>query len=135
MENTIADNVIRVYKDLDMTMAIHPIKKDVNKLVGEYAIVNSVKNLLLTSHYERPFQPELGSNIRRILFEPLDAISAQALTTEIQNTISNFEPRVLVLSCQASPNFNEDGFNVKFTFRLINSIKPITIDFFLERIR
>lgn len=135
METKTANNVIRVYKDLDLTMEIHPIKKDVNKLIGEYAIINSVKNLLLTSHYERPFQPELGSNIRRLLFEPLDPISASTLNTEIQNTLSNFEPRVFVLSCKTSPNYQENGFNVNLTFRLINSTKPITIDFFLERIR
>ena len=135
MAQETANNIVRVYKDLDMTMTIHPVKKDVNRLVGEYAIINSVKNLLLTSNYERPFQPELGSNIKRILFEPLDEISAQALTSEIQNTISNFEPRVLILSCRAIPNFLENGFNVTLTFRLINSINPITIDFFLERIR
>lgn len=135
METTTANNVVRVYKDLDLTMAIHPVKKDVNKLVGEYAIINSVKNLLLTSHYERPFQPELGSNIRRLLFEPLDPISASTLNTEIQNTLANFEPRILVLSCKTSTNYQEDGFNVTLTFRLLNSIKPITIDFFLERVR
>ena len=72
METSVANNVIRIYKDLDMTMAIHPIKKDLNRLIGEYAIINSVKNLLLTGHYERPFQPEIGSNVRRLLFENLD---------------------------------------------------------------
>lgn len=135
METPVANNVIRIYKDLDMTMTIHPIKKDVNKLTGEYAIINSVKNLLLTNYYERPFQPQLGANIRKLLFEPLDSVSATALNTEIQNTISNFEPRVLVLNCITKVNYQENGFNISLTFRLINSIKPITIDFFLERIR
>lgn len=135
MEESAKNNVIRIYKDIDMTMTIHPIKKDINKMVGEYAIINSIKNLLLTSHYERPFQPELGANIRKLLFEPLDPISAQALNTEIQNTLSNFEPRVSIISVNSIPDYKQNGFNITLTFKLINSIKPVTINFFLERVR
>jgi len=72
-----ASNVLRVYKDLDLNFKVHPIKKDLNKTIGENAIINSVKNLLLTGHYERPFQPYLGSNITKLLFEPLDALTAR----------------------------------------------------------
>ena len=64
----------RSFKDLDLNFNIHPIRKDVTKHLNEYAVVNAVKNLILTNHYERPFRPNVGSNIRRLLFEPVDAI-------------------------------------------------------------
>ena len=73
---TVDINSTRSFKDLDLNFTIHPIRKDINTHKNEYAIINSVKNLVLTNHYERPFQPEIGSNIRRLLFENVDAITA-----------------------------------------------------------
>ena len=64
----------RNFIDLDLNFAIHPIRKDINTHKAEYAVINSVKNLILTNHFERPFQPEVGSNIRRLLFENVDDV-------------------------------------------------------------
>jgi len=74
---TTYSNVIRSYKDLDLNFAIHPIKKDINKVIGENAVIASLRNLLLTAQFERPFQPYLGGNIKALLFEPLDVITAK----------------------------------------------------------
>jgi phage baseplate assembly protein W len=133
--NTLASNELRAYKDLDMNFTIHPIKKDINKVIGENAIINSVKNLLLTNHYERPFQPYLGSNIRKLLFEPLDAIVARTLEVEITNVLTNFEPRAEIIEVKVIPKYEENGFQVTLTFKPINLLTPITITFFLERVR
>ena len=99
------------------------------------AVINSVKNLILTNHYERPFQPDLGSNIRRLLFENADAITASLLEREIQQTIENFEPRARVKDIRVIAKFDENGFEVELTFYIVNVTAPITINFFLERIR
>jgi phage baseplate assembly protein W len=88
----------RNFIDLDLNFAIHPIRKDINTHKAEYAVINSVKNLILTNHFERPFQPEVGSNIRRLLFENVDVILAAQLEREIEETVNNFEPRVQVSS-------------------------------------
>lgn len=135
MSNELASNVLRVFKDLDLNFKIHPIKKDLNKVIGEKAIINSVKNLLLTGHYERPFQPYLGSNITKLLFEPLDALTARNLNTEIRTVLENFEKRVEVISVDSIPNYDLNGFSVTLTFRPKNLITPIRINFFLERVR
>jgi phage baseplate assembly protein W len=126
---------VRNYKDLDLNFAIHPIRKDINVYKAEYAVINSVKNLILTNHYERPFQPEVGSNIRRLLFENVDVILAAQIEREIEETINNFEPRVQVSTVTATPDVDENGYKVILEFFVINNPDPITIKFFLERIR
>ena len=125
----------RNFKDLDLNFAIHPIRKDINVHKAEFAIINSVKNLILTNHFERPFQPEVGSNIRRLLFENVDVILAAQLEREIEETVNNFEPRVQVSSIIASPAPDENGYKVIMEFFVINNPDPIKINFFLERIR
>lgn len=125
----------RDYSDLDLNFTVHPIKKDINKLMGVQAIINSVKNLLLTSHYERPFQPDIGSNIRKMLFEPLDPIVAANLQKEIEQTILNYEPRVRVVRINVMPDYENNGFKVDFEFNVLNRTEPITIKFFLSRVR
>jgi len=77
----------RQYSDLDLNFTIHPVRKDINRWTDEQAVIHSVRNLLVTNHYERPFQPDLGSNVRRMLFEPLDNITASNLTANQINTI------------------------------------------------
>ena len=125
----------RTFRDLDLNFTIHPVKKDINRHVGDMAVINSIKNLVLTNHYERPFQPDIGSNIRRLLFENMDTITASSIEREIEQTISNYEPRARVSRINAIADFDRNGFKVEMEFFVINRTDPITINFFLERIR
>jgi phage baseplate assembly protein W len=132
---TVQTNIAREFKDLDMNFTIHPIRKDVNKLVAERAVINSIKNIVLTAHYEKPFNPDFGSNIRRLLFENLDTLTASAIEREIAETIRNYEPRVNLLETIARADFDNNGFNVEMKFMIVNQTQPLSITFFLERIR
>jgi phage baseplate assembly protein W len=123
------------YKDLDLAFTKHPIKKDVNKHVDDMAVINSVKNLISTSRYERLFQPEIGSSVRSLLFEPMDTITASALKRAIVETLRNYEPRVTVDEVSVSPNYDNNTYSVGMTFTIINRTEPITIQFFLQRDR
>jgi phage baseplate assembly protein W len=134
MATTNIDSV-RNFRDLDLNFAIHPITKDVNIYKAEYAVINSIKNLILTNHFEKPFQPEVGSNIRRLLFENVDSIMAAQIEREIEETITNFEPRVQISSVIAVHAPEENGYKIRLEFFVINNPDPITINFFLERIR
>lgn len=128
-------NVTRQYRDLDLNFTIHPLRKDINKNLDEIAIVNSIKNIVSTNHYEKPFQPDFGSNVRRMLFENLDTITASALEREIEQSINNFEPRVKLLSVKVVPKFDDNAFTVEMQFYILNKSDPITINFLLERLR
>ena len=132
---TITTSVARQYKDLDLNFTAHPVRKDVSKHTDEMAVINSVKNLILTQHYEKPFRPDIGSNVTKLLFENMDNITASALEREITQTIENFEPRVRIGSVNVSPDFDNNGFSVGMEFYIINRTEPITIEFFLERVR
>ncbi len=132
---TLVSQVNKKYKDLDLSFNMHPVKKDVNKHVDDMAVINSVKNLISTSRYERPFQPLLGSGVRNLLFEQMDDVTASVLKREIVQTLENFEPRVIVQEVSVSPNYESNSFNVGMTFLIINRTEPITIQFFLQRDR
>ena len=132
---TVTTDIVRDFKDLDLNFNIHPVRKDISKSIGPMAVVNSIKNLILTNYYEKPFQPDFGSNVRKLLFENLDIITASALEREIEQTIRNFEPRVRVVSVKAIPDFNNNGFSVQMEFYIINQTAPVSISFLLERLR
>ena len=123
------------YKDLDLSFTAHPIKKDISRHYNERAVINSVKNLVSTNFYERPFRPEIGSGVRNILFEMVDSISGAALERQISEVVKNFEPRVSIESVSAIPAPDENGYKVTLTFFINTLPNPITINFFLERIR
>ena len=132
---TLTTDVVRDFKDLDLNFNIHPVRKDISKSIGPMAVVNSIKNLILTNHYERPFQPDIGSNVRRLLFENLDNITATTIKDEIERTIVNYEPRATVKTINVTADYDNNGFKVYLEFFIVNQTAPIVINFLLERIR
>jgi phage baseplate assembly protein W len=132
---TVTTKIARTYKDLDLLFNVHPIKKDINKHTAEIAVINSIKNLVLTNHYERLFQPNIGSNVNKLLFENMDVITASALEREIQQVIQNYEPRARVYKISVLPDYDNNKFSVDMEFLINNLTEPITITFFLERVR
>ena len=132
---TVTTTTSREWLDLDLNFAIHPIRKDINKHRAELAVINSIKNLVSTNHYEIPFQPEIGCNIRKLLFEPLDMVTATLIEREIIETIDNFEPRASVSKVVIKPDFDNNGFQVELLFKILNRTDPVAIKFFLERVR
>jgi phage baseplate assembly protein W len=131
----VTTDIVREFKDLDLNFNIHPVKKDINRNIGPMAVINSVKNLVLTNHYEKPFRPEIGSNVRRLLFENLDVVTATTIRNEIQRMIENYEPRVSIINLKVNADFDNNGFKVYMEFYIVNQTSPVTINFFLERIR
>lgn len=132
---TVNINVARTYKDLDLQFNVHPVKKDINKHTAEMAVINSIKNLILTGHYERPFQPDIGSNVRKFLFEQMDSITASSLEREIEQVIANYEPRATVIKIVAEADYDNNGYSITMEFLINNQTQPISITFFLERVR
>ena len=132
---TITTTKTRNFKDLDLNFMSHPVRKDVTKHTGDLAVINSIKNLILTNHYERLFQPYLGSNIKKLLFENMDTITSVSLEREIQQVIENFESRAKISRISVLPDYDNNGYTVDMEFSIINQTEPTQITFFLERVR
>ena len=126
----------KVYKDVSLSFTRHPITGDIAKLTDADAVKRSVRNLINTDLYERPFHPEIGSNIRKTLFEPVDVSTAEDLSTYIEECIVNFEPRVELKSVQVNATNDMNGYNVIIEFYLVNSQDGLeTIEIGMERLR
>lgn len=123
------------YADLDLDFLAHPTTKDVMKKTGVEAIKRSVRNLLLTNFYDRPFQSNIGSNALKILFDNATPMSATFLTNAIKETLGNYEPRIRVDDVVVKFDFDNNGYNVQLFFTIINRNEPAAITLFLERIR
>ena len=125
----------RTFKDVDITFAAHPVTGDVVRKTGENAIYQSIANLLQTGRYERLWQPNLHSKLREKLFEPIDGITASAISAEIKTTIGRHAPRVDLTSVLVTPDYDGNGYNVTLSFFIVNRADPLELTLFLERIR
>lgn len=125
----------RIFKDIDLSFTKHPQTGDVMGKYDENAIKNAVKNLILTKNYERPFHSEIGSSVNNMLFELPNPGLIAVMKQEIENTITNFEPRVEVLEVEVI--FSPDNHYAMITiiFRIRNTQSPITVQFTLDRTR
>jgi phage baseplate assembly protein W len=126
----------QTFKDLSVTFKKHPVTNDLVTVKDKAAIVQSITALLLTRKGERPFQPDLGSDIQNLLFEPLDYGSSALLSTTIAEVLSNYEPRISVSRIRAIPDYNNNGYQVEVEFEIVGrNDTPIAVEFFLERTR
>ena len=128
-------SLTRIYSDIDFTFTKKPVTADVALSYDAQAVIRSVRNLLLTRHYERPFNPDLGSNIDAMLFEMVSPLTANSLEREIQNVIENYEPRARVDSIAVSAQPDKNAYNVTITFYIENATLPTTVTLLLERNR
>ena len=124
------------FKDLNITFKKHPVTDDVVVSRDASAIKQAIVNLLLTNKGERLMNPNYGSDIRRYLFEPLDYGTANQIKGNIRDTIERFEPRISVIRLKASPNYDDNGFDITMTYSIRGTDdSPVTVDFFLSRTR
>lgn len=115
------------YSDLDLAFNIHPIKHDLTTNKDIISITKAIKNLLMIEHYEIPFHPEIGTNIRKMLFELDGDASFAVLEREIADVIKNFEPRVTVTSVNVY--YSQDVVMVDISFYLKSETQESTISF------
>ena len=134
-QNDISRNV-RQYKDLDLFFDKKNVSKDITKITDIAAVKRSIRNLVLTNHYEKPFHPEIGSGVRDMLFEPMSALTAHVLTRKIEDVIENFEPRAKVIGVLAQPNLDRNEYQVTINFFILNApTELVDLTLFLERLR
>jgi len=130
------DRNVRQYTDLDLFFSKKATSKDISKVTDIQAVKRSIRNLVLTNHYEKPFHPEIGSGVKGILFEPMTPLTAHILTRKIEDVITNFEPRARLISVRAQPNLDRNEYECTVQFYVVNApTELVDLTVFLERLR
>ena len=125
----------RIYKDIDMSFKPNVLTNDVSKKVDVNAVKQALKNVLLTKKGEKPFDPNYGSGIYDLLFEPMDYFISNVMQKEIETTIENYEPRVELIDVQCSPNFALEQYEIRIEFYVVGVREPQVYTNTLERLR
>ena len=134
--NNDSDRAVKEYVDLDLFFGRKNSNSDIQDITNVKAVKRSVRNLILTNHYEKPFHPEIGSGVRDILFEPMTPITAHVLTRKIQLVIENFEPRARLVGVKALPDLDRNAYEVVIEFYVVNTpTELVDLTVFLERLR
>ena len=126
----------QIYRDLDLFFSKKSSSADISKVQGVQAVKRSVRNLILTNIYEKPFHPEIGSGIRDLLFEPLSPITAFVLSQRVEDVIENFEPRARLVGVRALPDLDRNSYEITIEFYVQNApTELIDTTVLLERLR
>ena len=125
----------RTFSDINMLFTVNPVTGDVTKRVDEEAIKASVRNLITTMHYERPFHPEIGCQIFSLLFEPYDTITRNVMIKTIEDVIAKFEPRVTITEIKLVNTEDNNNINIDVYFKINNSDTPILLTTAISRVR
>lgn len=126
---------IKGWKDLDLSLTLHPVRKDIVPLKDDNAIKNSVKNLLISNFYERPFSRDKGANLRALLFEPADAITEIALRDNIIRVLNKYEPRISVMRVRILHEEDSNSYNITVTFKIKEYDTNQSVEIVLRRLR
>jgi len=147
--NDIERNV-RQYKDLDLfftkkklsaknsdgDVTVSGAKSDINKVTDITAVKRSIRNLVLTNHYEKPFHPEIGCGVRELLFELMTPITAHLLTRKVEDVITEYEPRAQLVGVKATPDLDRNAYELTIEFYVLNApTELVDLTVLLERLR
>ena len=125
----------RIYKDLNLGFQKNTATKDIQKLTDVEAVKRSVRNLINTNHYEKPFHPEIGSNLRAMLFENITPQITHVISKQIDLLIRNYEPRCRLVQVNTQSMFERNGYACQISFYVVNYPEPVEVESFLERLR
>tara|TARA_Y100000310_G_scaffold144074_1_gene143389 strand:+ start:110 stop:559 length:450 start_codon:yes stop_codon:yes gene_type:complete len=133
--NDISRNV-RQWKDLDLFFGKKQGSSDISKITDVEAVKRSIRNLVLTNFYEKPFHPEIGSGVRDMLFENMTPITSVVLAKKIEDVVENFEPRARLIGVRALPNLDRNEYEVTIEFFVVNApTELVDMTVFLEVLR
>ena len=122
--------------DLDLFFGRKNSNSDIQDITNVKAVKRSVRNLILTNHYEKPFHPEIGSGVRDMLFENMTPITAHILARKVEDVINNFEPRARLVGVRAEPDLDKNLYEVTIEFYVINQpTELVDLTVMLERLR
>lgn len=123
------------YSDFGISFGLNPFSKDINRLTDVDAVKRSVRSLVMTDKFERLLDPELGGNLRSLLFSPATPLTETIIEDYITEVINNYEPRAILEQVVVQGNYDTNSYNVTIRFRINTSEDVQTLDFLLDRVR
>ena len=125
----------RRFRDIDLDFTRNAVTNDVNVVEDVIAVKRSVRNLVQTNFYERPFNPELGCGVRELLFEPFTPITRVLLERKIEEVLKNYEPRCVLQNVTVDDDQDRNRLLVNIYFYVRGIPGPQTVSTFLQRLR
>jgi len=125
----------RLFSDIDLNFTAHPVTGDINIRYDEDAIKNSVKNLILTQNYERPFHSDIGTPVHGLLFDLQTPLLVITIKRAITDLIFNYEQRVNLIDVKVDISPENQSVYITIIFTILNTVSPLTLDITLERTR
>ena len=126
---------ITIYQDFKKTLEISPLSNDIAMLKDEDAVKESIKNLILTDRGERLMQPNIGGNVRAMLFENITPATLKMIENQITTTVEFHEPRAELINVKVATTRDENTVAVNIQFYIVNQEQPVELEVFLERTR
>jgi len=123
------------YKDLSFDFTANPQTGDVATVKDAVSVKRGIKNILLTAPMERLFQPEVGSGIKNLLFEPMSPLTEQRLSDACRDAIDAWEKRASVIDITVIPEEDYNRYRVAIKFSINNSLITEQVEVFLNRER
>lgn len=126
---------ISIYSDFKKDLEISPLSQDLTVFKDEDSIKESIRNLLLTDRGERLMQPNIGGNIRAMLFENITPGNLTLIEDQVRTTLDLHEPRAEIIDVSVSAIDEQNVVRIRIQFYILNNQQPISVDVFLERTR
>lgn len=124
-----------IFKDFDLSFSVNPITGDLGTKSDVNSIQQSIKTLINTNFFERPFQPTLGCNIRGLLFELTSPVVVNDIKTVINDVLTNYEPRIDLIEIKVNDLSDSNAYNISIIYNLKNNKTVNTFETVLKRLR
>ena len=123
------------HRDLDLSLKIHPIRKDIIPLKDDNAIKNALRNLLVSNFYDRPFSRDKGANLKGLLFEPADVITTITMRKNLEAVIKKYEPRVAIRRINIIDNPDTNSYRINVNFKIKENDTNESVSIVLRRLK
>ena len=130
-----ANRIKHTWVDLDLNFGRHPVTHDVASKFDDEAIKGSIRNLLLISNYEVPFNSNIGSRLKAILFEPITPVLYNVIKREVMNVLESYEPRADIIDVVVTYMPDQNGININVIFQINGTSITSNANVTLERTR
>lgn len=125
-----------LYSDLNLQFTPHPITGDVTRKTDSDAIRRSVRNIVMTNYYERPFKPGFGGNLIGLLFNLDTDRGLEKVSEKLTKTIETFEPRVKNVTIRVNnEGMNTNTLELSIFYNIINGSRNQELSLTVSRAR